>query len=115
MLVGGAALTRNFVDRQIAPAYGGTVAYAQDAMTGWTWPEQIVDPAKFEALKAAARASSGPSCAKDAAPAVAEPVATRRRSRRDRAGGASSAAPPDFERHVILDTPPDQSGSTSIR
>src|SRR5438105_10653629 len=34
LLVGGAALSRNFVDRQIAPAYGGTVGYAQDAMRG---------------------------------------------------------------------------------
>ena len=29
MLVGGAALSCNFVDNQIAVAYGGTVAYAR--------------------------------------------------------------------------------------
>src|SRR5207253_2802793 len=35
ILVGGAALSGNFVDKQIAPAYaGGTVAYARDAMSG---------------------------------------------------------------------------------
>ncbi|HSP19411.1 MAG TPA: dihydropteroate synthase, partial [Myxococcaceae bacterium] len=45
VLVGGAALSRNFVDRSIAPAYaGGTVAYAQDAMSGLELAKQIVDP-----------------------------------------------------------------------
>ena len=46
MLVGGAALSRNFVDKHIAPAYGaGTVAYAKDAMSGLDLAKQIVDPA----------------------------------------------------------------------
>src|SRR3979411_680682 len=44
ILVGGAALSRNFVDRQIAPAYAGTVAYAKDAMSGLDLAKQIVDP-----------------------------------------------------------------------
>ena len=52
ILVGGAALSRNFVDRNIAPAYGGgTVAYAQDAMSGLELAKQIVDPAAHEKLK----------------------------------------------------------------
>src|SRR5690606_13427760 len=34
MLVGGAALSSTFVDRRIAKAYMGTVAYAKDAMHG---------------------------------------------------------------------------------
>ncbi|HLL53387.1 MAG TPA: methionine synthase, partial [Myxococcaceae bacterium] len=44
ILVGGAALSRNFVDKNIAPAYGGTVAYAQDAMSGLDLAKQIVEP-----------------------------------------------------------------------
>src|SRR5205085_11349721 len=51
LLVGGDALSRNFVDKQIAPAYGGTVAYAQDAMAGLELAKQIVDPGQFEKLK----------------------------------------------------------------
>src|SRR5438874_8880663 len=43
LLVGGAALSRNFVDRNIAPAYGGTVAYAHDAMSGLDLAKRVVD------------------------------------------------------------------------
>ncbi|MBN8554816.1 MAG: methionine synthase [Deltaproteobacteria bacterium] len=52
ILVGGAALTRNFVDRRIAPAYSsGTVEYAKDAMDGLDLAKQIVDGEKFKELK----------------------------------------------------------------
>src|SRR5207248_474608 len=46
LLVGGAALSRNFVDRNIAPAYGGTVAYAHDAMSGLELAKRVVDAEK---------------------------------------------------------------------
>ena len=53
MLVGGAALTSNFVDRQISKAYtGGTVAYASDAMNGLELAKTIVDPERFEKVEA---------------------------------------------------------------
>lgn len=51
ILVGGAALSENFVDRQIAKAYTGTVAYASDAMHGLELAKSIVDPQAFEELK----------------------------------------------------------------
>src|SRR5581483_10983155 len=52
IVVGGAALSRNFVDRNIAPAYvGGTVAYAQDAMNGLEIAKQMVEPERMEALR----------------------------------------------------------------
>ena len=51
MLVGGAALTRGFVQKQIRPAYGGTVAYAKDAMSGLDLAKVIVDPKAREALE----------------------------------------------------------------
>ncbi len=52
ILVGGAALTRNFVDRKIAPAYStGTVEYAKDAMDGLELAKQIVDLKRFPELK----------------------------------------------------------------
>ena len=34
LLVGGAALSRNFTGKRIAAAYGGNVLYAEDAMDG---------------------------------------------------------------------------------
>ena len=55
MLVGGAALSRNFVNKQIAPAYAGTVAYANDAMNGLELARQIVDPERFQAMQTALR------------------------------------------------------------
>ncbi|HEY8209371.1 MAG TPA: methionine synthase, partial [Myxococcaceae bacterium] len=51
ILVGGAALSRNFADSKIAPAYTGTVAYAQDAMSGLDLAKRIVDPSQLEALR----------------------------------------------------------------
>ncbi|MBI5299326.1 MAG: methionine synthase [Deltaproteobacteria bacterium] len=52
MLVGGAALSSNFVDKNISKSYStGTVAYASDAMNGLELAKVIVDPEKFEKLK----------------------------------------------------------------
>ncbi|MEC9281758.1 MAG: methionine synthase [Bdellovibrionota bacterium] len=52
ILVGGAALTRNFVNRKIAAAYDGTVVYAKDAMDGLAIANKIIQPESFEQLKA---------------------------------------------------------------
>jgi 5-methyltetrahydrofolate--homocysteine methyltransferase len=43
ILVGGAALSRRFVDTKIAPKYAGIVAYARDAMDGLELAKRIVD------------------------------------------------------------------------
>jgi len=52
VLVGGAALSSNFVDRQIAKAYStGTVAYAQHAMDGLDLAKIFMDPQRFEKFK----------------------------------------------------------------
>lgn len=48
ILVGGAALSRNFVDRQISKAYSGFVDYAQDAMSGLELAKTFVDKKTFE-------------------------------------------------------------------
>jgi len=50
LLVGGAALTRGFSMRRIAPAYGGHVLYARDAMQGLTLVNRLRDPAKRKTL-----------------------------------------------------------------
>jgi 5-methyltetrahydrofolate--homocysteine methyltransferase len=41
LLVGGAALTRRFTHRKIAPAYGGLCTYAKDAMHGLQLVERL--------------------------------------------------------------------------
>ena len=44
LLVGGAALTRRFTHRKIAPAYTGLCTYAKDAMHGLELVERLLDP-----------------------------------------------------------------------
>ncbi|MGE6757592.1 methionine synthase [Corallococcus interemptor] len=107
ILVGGAALSRNFVDRNIAPAYGGgTVAYAQDAMNGLELAKQIVEPGAHAKLRddLAARRLKLAQEAKDR-PAPAAPV---RRSRSTEVPVLTTVPPaPDFARHVLTNTPLD--------
>ncbi|MCY1016018.1 methionine synthase [Pyxidicoccus sp. MSG2] len=107
ILVGGAALSRNFVDRNIAPAYGGgTVAYAQDAMSGLDLAKQIVDPGAHEKLRGdlAVRREKLAQEVKER-PAVTAPV-SRGRSAEIQVLETVPAAP-DFERHVLTNTPLD--------
>jgi 5-methyltetrahydrofolate--homocysteine methyltransferase len=55
ILVGGAALSRNFTVNRIRPAYGdGLVLYAKDAMDGLSLMNRLGDPAQREALFAQA-------------------------------------------------------------
>jgi len=67
MLVGGAALSQKFTDHRIAPAYGGLVVYAVDAMRGLALADRILsgEPARTE-LREESRARVSES----AAPAV---------------------------------------------
>ncbi len=107
ILVGGAALSRNFVDRNIAPAYGeGTVAYAQDAMAGLELAKQIVDTGRHQLLKgqlAERRARLREEDAQRPAPVTSRPAV---RSRDVRVLDTLPPAP-DFERHVLAHTPLD--------
>ncbi|WDF03580.1 methionine synthase [Shouchella hunanensis] len=50
VLVGGAALTRKFVDTRIAPEYEGLVIYAKDAMNGLELANRITTDEKRERL-----------------------------------------------------------------
>ncbi len=103
MLVGGAALSRGFVDRQIAPAYGGTVIYAKDGMNGLDLARQIVDATQFAELQAALKKHRA---------ALVAPVVRDDRARVLTTGRAASVPivasppkPPDLERHVLAQTP----------
>jgi 5-methyltetrahydrofolate--homocysteine methyltransferase len=108
MLVGGAALTSNFVDRQISKAYiGGTVAYASDAMNGLELAKTIVDPERFEKLKnelSDRRAKA----AREVKP-VLEAVTPIPSARSAKVSVLSEVpTPTDLSRHVIKNTPIEQ-------
>ena len=107
VLVGGAALSSNFVDKQIAPAYSGTVAYAKDAMSGLDLAKQITDPGQFERLKATLGERRKKLAEEVAArPVAAVPRAPTRRSQ-EVAVLEDVPQPPDFDRHLITNTPLD--------
>jgi len=106
MMVGGAALSRNFVDRQIAPAYEGTVVYATDAMNGLDIAKKIVDPAEFEDLKAELKEQRVRAALTAPGPAKVSPTAGRRS--RHVSTVTDLPQPPDLERHVIANTPLDE-------
>ncbi|HYH46237.1 MAG TPA: vitamin B12 dependent-methionine synthase activation domain-containing protein, partial [Thermoanaerobaculia bacterium] len=99
LLVGGAALTRRFTHRKIAPAYGALCTYAKDAMHGLALVEKLTDPAGRAALEeevrrllevdAEAPAGEAAEIEVQAAPAV--------QVRRD----VPIPAPPDLDRHVV--------------
>lgn len=50
ILVGGAALSRNFTEKRILPSYAGNVFYSQDAMSGLDLANQLMDKEKSAAL-----------------------------------------------------------------
>ena len=99
MLVGGAALTRRFTHRKIAPAYDGLCTYARDAMDGLRWVEALTDPEK----RAAAEAEIAETLTQDQTVVVAAPKARPKvapSERPDLHEGVVPPLPPDFERHV---------------
>jgi 5-methyltetrahydrofolate--homocysteine methyltransferase len=103
VLVGGAALTENFTNNKIAPAYAdGTVVYAKDAMSGLELAKQIVEPARFEKLKSDLKT-------KRAAKVVETKKLDRPEMTRIRSGAINTLdqipAPPDFDRHIIREAP----------
>jgi 5-methyltetrahydrofolate--homocysteine methyltransferase len=98
ILVGGAALTRAFTRKRIAPAYPGLVVYASDAMQGLEIAGRLQDPDRRPALEEELRreaerfvevAPAGP-----AAPAAALTAAGI--APLDRL-----PSPPDLDRHVL--------------
>jgi 5-methyltetrahydrofolate--homocysteine methyltransferase len=100
MLVGGAALSQKFTDHRIAPAYGGLVSYAEDAMRGLALADRILsgEPAR-EALRAEAdkrrAAVAGAVRPQDEAPLAAPAV------RSTEVAVADGLAAPDLDEHVL--------------
>ena len=110
MLVGGAALSSNFVDRHISKAYvGGTVAYAGDAMHGLELAKRIVDPKKFEELKSeltTRRSQLASKTSEDSG--KKEVISTTRSPLVPLLPKDALPNPPDLDRHVIKNTPVEQ-------
>jgi 5-methyltetrahydrofolate--homocysteine methyltransferase len=104
MLVGGAALSQKFTDHRIAPAYGGLVAYAVDAMRGLALADRILSGEESRrALEAEAEArrerEAGPSEAEAESPLAAPAV------RSAEIAPAETLAAPDTKEHVLSDLP----------
>ncbi|HKY63374.1 MAG TPA: vitamin B12 dependent-methionine synthase activation domain-containing protein, partial [bacterium] len=106
VLVGGAALSEKFTDNKIARAYEGFVAYANDAMNGLELAKRIRDSHQFALLKAQIEERRKSAAGETY---VQVKVATMSEER------SSTVTPltefpkvPDFERHVLRNTPVDQ-------
>jgi len=97
LLVGGAALTRSFTRRRIAPVYSGDVLYAQDAMNGLALAGRLGDASARDAVRAeiAAEAEQFPVGAKKA------PTPVRASTSAPVTVLASVPEPPDLKRHVL--------------
>ena len=96
ILVGGAALSNRFTRLNIAPEYGGLVAYSQDAMSGLALANTIQDADERQKLSAALQTESEE---------MAE--AQQRRDAAAEGGGASPVAPAQVRRDVATPRPPD--------
>jgi 5-methyltetrahydrofolate--homocysteine methyltransferase len=100
MLVGGAALSQKFTDLKIAPAYGGLVAYARDAMTGLALADRILSGEHERAALAEASAARRRSAGGPAADAAENPLAAPE-VRSESVEAAAPVAPPDRDEHVL--------------
>ncbi|MEP6994688.1 MAG: methionine synthase [Acidobacteriota bacterium] len=100
MLVGGAALSQKFTDHRIAPAYGGLVVYAEDAMRGLALADRILsgEPARDALAGESARrreAIAATPRAEEEIPLSAPAV------RSTEVQVADPVAAPDLEEHVL--------------
>lgn len=106
ILVGGAALSRRFVDRSIAPMYGGAVAYAKDAMNGLDLAKQIVNPDLFAELR---RNLEKERQQQDLVAPTEAPIPTVSQKRSSKIEVLTEfPEPTDYQRHVLKNTPLDQ-------
>jgi 5-methyltetrahydrofolate--homocysteine methyltransferase len=95
LLVGGAALTRAFTRRRIAPRYKGMTLYAKDAMEGLDLANRLRDPEARPALERLVRDEEAKYPVEEEG-AVAVAVAAP-----SRVAAVTPPAPPDFDRHVM--------------
>ena len=113
ILVGGAALSRGFVDKRILPAYGGgAVIYAQDAMGGLDLASQVMNPESFRLIcgdldvkrQAALDLADAKASGNGARTAQVIDLIPRVREKTVRVLTENPPAP-DFDLHVMNETP----------
>ena len=97
LLVGGAALSDRFTRGKIAPAYGGTVVYANDAMNGLDILNKLMDPQSRSKLEGDLLDRDLGVVARVSEPAVPE---TEQRSSKISLNVVIPPVP-DLDRHVI--------------
>lgn len=97
ILVGGAALSRNFTVNRIRPAYGdGLVLYARDAMEGLALADRVRDASQRTALlEIASRTDERPSAVAELAPRSEAPAVRSAEVPSD----VAIPAPPDLDEH----------------
>jgi 5-methyltetrahydrofolate--homocysteine methyltransferase len=101
LLVGGAALTRRFTHRKIAPVYGGLCIYAKDAMHGLSLVERLSDPERrpglADEIALLMQGDADTTGTGGDAPAAAPVPPPREAVRRD----LTPPRPHDLDRHVV--------------
>ncbi len=106
ILVGGAALSERFTNKNIAKAYPeGSVIYAKDAMNGLDLAKTVIDPNKFSELKVKLKSSQDELNAASNTQTVQmihEANTTRSKSIEIL---TTPPAAPDFENHLLKNTP----------
>ncbi|MSP78030.1 MAG: methionine synthase [Dehalococcoidia bacterium] len=102
MLVGGAALTNRFTRLRIAPEYANLVVYAKDAMEGLAIANRLGKPQERDLMNAelAQLTSTFAAAGTKSAEVGAKPVERRSPTVRE---DVPIPAPPDLERHTLLD------------
>ncbi len=99
LLVGGAALSRNFTRKKIAPAYQSLTCYAQDAMSGLALLNRIMDNDRRAEVALENAPIDGADGARAREPAQ---VSTRRSSR---ARPDAPPLPPPYTERFVRDVP----------
>ncbi len=106
ILVGGAALSEKFTDQKIARAYEGFVTYANDAMAGLELAKKIQDSKRFADLKHQVMERRKTKGEEPFVSVKLKEVITQRCP--DIAILPIIPQPPDYDRHVITNTPIEQ-------
>lgn len=107
IIVGGAALSSNFVDKQIAKAYTtGFVTYAKDAMSGLDLAKKIVNADAFQNLK-----NETLKRREALEPTNVKPTKVESSAKNDQRSPKidilkALPKPPDYRRHVATNNPP---------
>jgi len=106
LLVGGAALTRNFTRKKIDPAYDGLCLYARDAMDGLDLANRIMNPDQRESLLSRIEEERAALEQREAASRPATTTRPQQRSKVKRLEVLPS--PPDLEPHSMRALPIDE-------